>query len=251
MKLALISPASYLDKLPSTGYHMILAPQVVDEDYATFYASAKGYKILDNGAAEGRRVDNEDLMSCASLLGVDEVVIPDCLGDAEETIFLAEGFEEWAAQAPGLSYMGVVQGESLEEILECAQAFARMEYISVLGLPRHLCSIDKSIRLDFCEQLPDEGLGARFSSIHCLGSSSWIREVVCLSEINNVRGLDTALPVVMGLRKIDLVFERHYWHQPHPTQFFKREISEEQEVYIARNIETYRKWIEVSPTSPV
>ncbi len=241
MQIAIIPPKAYTE-MAAGDYHLIL-PQLIETKkrsaYRLFYKEVEGYKILDNGAAEGAMVAPAHLMEVARDLAVDEVVVPDILGDAAMTYRLAREFNNVANSYDWLKFTGVVQGRDRAEIVQSIHLFMDLEYISVLAVPRHLCQkVSKYVRYDIVNALHDE-LAERFEAVHFLGSSSWIKEPVLLSDLPIARGMDTSLPVYMGMSGKTLYDS---W-QPRPKGYFNSgHIGLAKEEIIYDNIRRYRDW---------
>jgi hypothetical protein len=195
VKLALITPIDLLDFAALSDYHLVL-PQLFDnERYRRFYTDAKGFKILDNGAAEGYTADGRELHDVALAIGAAEIVVPDCMGDCAETIRLARAFEPYVQS--GYNYVGVAQGRTIAEVVKCITFFEHTPWITTLALPRILNSIHKTTRFNLIEPILKE---FKFHALHCLGASAWVREVLAIADLDvTARGMDTSLPVVMGL----------------------------------------------------
>src|ERR1700748_2794438 len=124
MRLALIPPVSLIDDIFNTNYQMVL-PHIAHLNYIAAYRSARkrgDFLILDNGAAEGETPSLADLMTAAQDYMANEVVVPDVLGDADQTRALAEDFGEFIERYHFndlFGYMGVVQGRTIDEIYQC------------------------------------------------------------------------------------------------------------------------------------
>lgn len=212
--------------------------------------------ILDNGEAEGARVDYQQLLTVAAQLEVQEIVVPDVLNNCDETIKHARNFFSYLfggthpyltspLQYYNFQFMGVIQGQILAEYLKCLHFFEREAWISTLALPRAMnYNIDRTSRYTLAEGLIN--YGSRFGTaetknIHCLGSSNWIREVAALGELPNVRSMDTSLPVVLGLEGISV---QANVHQPRRNNFFGQTISRASNEWEITydNCITFRDW---------
>ena len=223
------------------------------QKYLRFYQTRKNdFVILDNGAAEGYEFGAKHLLTLAKDVGADEVVIPDTMGDANDTLAKAQYFARYAT--PEHQYMFVLQGKTVEEVMFCLNNLdngAMFSYVTTIGIPRHLHDIDKNFRLNLTEHLIKEAFNDKFE-IHFLGASSWMREVVVLAEavqyVENFRGIDTSMPIYMGLEGFKIT-EQFPWI-PRPDDFFDR--TDDNEELILDNIATYLDWAlyeEPSPTS--
>lgn len=241
MKIALIAPVSCLELASKTGYHLVLAQLLRRRDYATFYGQTQGYKILDNGAAEGERVTMPDLAALAKDINADEVVVPDVMGDASRTIKAARAFERWAE--PGRQYMGVVQGKTVAEVIKCATALTFLDYITVLGVPRHLTYLHRDLRVNFGESL--HNMYDRDLPLHFLGSGEDPRETIRLSTLETARSQDSCVAFVASYAHSRLAT---FKYTKRPKDFFdfpypNRQIGE----LLYDNIRTYLDWGAADP----
>lgn len=124
MKLATILPSPHLDLGEEDDFHMALADVAARDPFylSRFrdYATRGGtFVLLDNGAAEnGRSIGLRQLARVAGAMQPHEVVLPDAVGDREETLRLGR-----EALASGLldqyRLMAVPQGSTAEEWLRC------------------------------------------------------------------------------------------------------------------------------------
>lgn len=239
MKVAVIPTLSMLE-YDTGGIHMMLPePWMREQRYRDYYKSAYGFKIFDNGEAEGMRMQPADLMKTAIELGADEVVVPDHLGDCDKTIELARNFVRAARKYPGIQYMGVLQGNSYGEYIKCLQAFQDLSYIKTIGVPRNICKVigSKWARVALMDMIVDQELHIQYE-FHALGATPWMREVVCLSE-TPMRSIDTSLPFVMALDKRSITIDEYIDRQP---DFFVREPNHYERELCLDNISTYRDW---------
>jgi hypothetical protein len=199
MKAALIPPKGYYNSTAQSDYHLMLA-QNTDPEYIGMYSSLPpdNYIIMDNGAAEGATVRDNILLHRATAMGVDEVVVPDEIGDSEGTIARAHRFFGAAqkdAHWQKYKYMGVVQSQGDHGgIMECIHSFAEMP-INVLGVPRHLVTNDKYARFNILSMIKGYGFHKRFE-VHLLGTNpKWSAEISVIQEVHPwVRGVDSSLP---------------------------------------------------------
>jgi hypothetical protein len=219
----------------------MLAPLLRRQDYATFFAQTQGYKILDNGVAEGERITMPDLASFAKEFNVDEVVVPDVMGSASATIKLARAFERFAE--PSRGYMGVVQGATVADVVKCATALSFLDYITVLGVPRHLTKIHRDLRVNFGEAL--HNMYDRDLPLHFLGSGSDPREVVRLSTLDTARSHDTSMPIVAAYQKSRLATFTYKARQD--NYFDLRAPDRVTTELMYDNIHTYLDWAGAEP----
>lgn len=247
MQLALIAPVKLLEEVPNTNYHLVLAHLLhQSQEYKTFYQTVEGFKILDNGAAEGSVVSPDLLIEAAYDIGADEVVVPDVMGDFRATQQNAIAFEELAANNNKFKFVGVVQGKNAAELLACARAFAALGYFDTLAIPRHVASLHPHERyfLADCFRQMDE-LGELSIDIHCLGANSNMKEPAMLAPLRNIRGMDTSLPIYMALLGFDLRTQIDYYRRP--PNYFSLQIEDPiQKELVDVNIRTYASWASAS-----
>lgn len=213
MRTALIVPTTHLDEVPDTGYHMVLPQEVLaDGVYANWYAHAKGYKIMDNGAAEGAPVSFGEVLDAAYAVGAHEIVCPDVMGHTEGTIQMSIEFMSFVrnnrpAALDDFKFGLVLQGKSMDEVLKCYNAFGyfkAFEECSVCYVPRILANnIQKSFRVNFMEALDNGNLDRHFQEFHALGATHHMKEVVTLAD-TSIRGIDTSQPAVLTHYGIDM-----------------------------------------------
>src|SRR4051812_20646349 len=132
MKLALIPPIDLLDRTCETQFQLMLPHLIYDERYAYTYRAhcrdPRQYVILDNGEAEGETIPVWKLASIAMDFGVNEIVLPDTIGNMLDTMEKAEAFIDMATDGFDLvtrafleyrtKFMFVVQGQNLQEFKE-------------------------------------------------------------------------------------------------------------------------------------
>ena len=196
--------------------------------------------ILDNGIAEDVDTHPQDLINLAIRVKADEVVIPDMLGDCNATIDRMRKFESYAMENPQFRYIGVVQGQSVSEWLKCLNAMQYSPWVHTIALPRIMNKEIKTQRFLFADSLYKHDWIDK--PIHCLGASSWIREIVALSELP-IRSLDTSLPFVMGLALRDIVTDEYV---PRQEDYFFARPSKAQTNFCEANVNQYLKWGQAS-----
>jgi hypothetical protein len=123
VQLALIPPHSMRSQMAMGSLHLVLPWQATTDDQKSFVRSLPGYKILDNGAAENQLAKAEQLSDLLDTDMFDEVVIPDKLTDMQWTIDTARIFKSFKSDFPGINLLGVVQGETLAEVISCYSSF--------------------------------------------------------------------------------------------------------------------------------
>jgi hypothetical protein len=202
MDLALIPPNSMHTWMLDGGVNLMLPWQFSQLTEASVHSMmADRYTILDNGAAEGPAISWNQLAILADKWHVNEVVLPDKLGDAEFTIEVARQAGPLTAplRERGIKIMAVVQGQTLAEVMKCVYAYAGWEHIDVIALPRILNkNFMSTSRVRLAESLAEDPLLSH-QTIHCLGAYyPFPTEIKSLAQLPNVRSMDTSMPFVYG-----------------------------------------------------
>jgi hypothetical protein len=260
MKVALICPPALLERYGRlTHYHLVLPHLLESKKYSDFYRERRAngdFIILDNGAAEGLEYGPRHLHRLAKEVEANEIVVPDTLGDYLDTISKAKAFVPYAD--PDFKYMAVIQGSTMEEVLKCLYYITSapdMMYITSLGLPRVLNTIDHHFRAILASTIIREGIHEKFQ-IHFLGYSKWIREVTSLANIAEgheaphwdapgFRGIDTSMPIYMGLAG-RYILENNYVERP--DNYF--DITHDRYEQVMANINAFLIWANEKPIIP-
>lgn len=194
--------------------------------------------ILDNGIAEGIETSPGRLHALGRMMMVNEIVIPDTLGDLEATVHQARQFEASALQE--FAYMGVVQGQTLGECYDCVRHFSDLPYIRTLGVPRHLITTISQEARALIVAFTRRNFGQRFN-IHLLGTNpEFMEEFTAYGqgyEAHGVRGVDTSAPFNYALAGATLMDKVKV---PRPEDYFEKVIEDSNLAFI--NIQLMKGW---------
>ena len=212
MFLAAIVPVSMLPEIQDDNYHMILAQLCGIKEYYDFYQEHTGFKMLDNGAAEAVRVDEENLLKLAFQLKVDEVIAPDAYGECNRTMMMLRRFKP---VAENYAVMAVLQCRTWPEFDQIFHLALHLQVAS-LALPRVMCQgLGPAARLAAAELIRKE----TNLPVHALGCTPYLNEAIDLARQGIVRGIDSSAPVALGLEGRRL--HDRYIERPH--DYFARE----------------------------
>lgn len=205
MRLALIPPIDMLEYTDETDMQLMLPHLLSNDIYRYVYTKhcqdPKQYVILDNGAAEGERIETGDLIKLAHEYDVDEIVIPDVLNDAKATLVEYANFFDYAREdksLEGLKTMYVLQGNDLGEFFEQARFAATPRFrADVIGIPRHALTTcnDEYIRYELAHFIRAQGCKRE---IHLLGGNpsypSELKKFEHTKRTLGIRSTDTSSP---------------------------------------------------------
>lgn len=210
--------------------------------------------ILDNGVAEGLAAPNAVLLGLTQHVEqFDEIVAPDVMGKTDDTLIAAGNFclefdKTWPGSS-GPNIAGVVQGQGVQEWIKCINAYMSwpvFHRVTTLMFPRCMNSeASPRTRYHFLQGMFNSSWWAemlrdnKWPAVHCLGASSWVREVVALSELP-IRGMDTCLPVALGLEGVSV--KRGIYIKRQPDYFGIKSVDQALLEVIDDNCRIYREW---------
>lgn len=146
-KLAHIVPVGSLSKLDGKQYLMCLAHLVKQSDeYAGYYTNAASdrgrFVLMDNGAAEGSQLSNEELLECYLKVRPDELVLPDTLCDTDDTLAkFGPALDYFTAHNLPCRFMAVPQGETLDDWVRCAEVMVQDPRVDTIGVSKFLTQV--------------------------------------------------------------------------------------------------------------
>lgn len=202
MRVATIVPVAHLGLIRGEPYQMCLAHLVARSgEYAEFYReeSRRGsFVLMDNGVVElGYPMAMADLIPLAIHVGATEMVLPDAIGNAEETVEMARrGLLKVRAKARGIRIMAVPHGRNPREWSWCVRR--------LLGLPVDSIGVSKyTLRyegIDYRLQLLRDTPGGHMlldsgKDIHLLGCGPTVLEarLLGLRIPGRARGIDSGV----------------------------------------------------------
>lgn len=208
MKFAVICPIPLLRKYAVVSdYHMALTHLVLENrEYADFYKERRkrgDYVILDNSLIEmGSAMDMEKMLRAAEMINPNEVVLPDVFRCSGETIEAIDRcLMSYGRELRHYKTMAVVQGQNMEEWLQCHDILSKYPEVSCIGIPKVASTFNDAAsgRYGICTMLNMWNWHDPNKAYHLLGVwDNPYPEIDAISTYNWVRGVDTVLPVLMG-----------------------------------------------------
>lgn len=209
--VSIIAPINHLGYLcaqqPPT-LHYLAAQRVLDNlHYREFYLeqSRAGAKlIVDNGVFDtGTAMSADDIVRAARAVEAHEVVLPDVIGEAEETMRLsAAALHQIKTLDPSLDVCAVIQGATNKDWLECYRFFYSNSAIDSIALPAPLRPQPGTLWGDrefATEYLEKHHLVTEAKTYRLLGlGASGHFELAAQRKHTWVKSVDCALPVILG-----------------------------------------------------
>lgn len=217
IQVCIMAPIKYLELFSLKGDMLFALPHISDssKEYNRFYQRNNKYKILDSGVIElGKPYSFEKIVQVAKRLKVNEIAIPDYLHNAKKTIESARNVSKLYKEmniSDEFNLMGIAQGTTVDEWLNCFEELITMDEVSVIGIgiysvKRVFSSITNrsdclSNRMKCVELLVKKNLIPKGKNIHLLGLGDPI-ELVYQKQHPFVRSCDTTRPIIYGLHGI-------------------------------------------------
>ena len=216
-----ILPNSHIkEDMPRQAMEMYLTHQILKDPQRFEFLAAdkkngiKSYKILDNSACElGQGLDFDLVLKAAKIIGADEVVLPDIPRSGFSLSYTLMYLKDLAHDLP-YKLAAVVQGETREEVMVCAEQLLELKRINTIMIPKWYCQMDSTngmgryaLTKSICGRMEMRGIQ---KEIHWLGLDTGIREVVtpCAKV---VRSVDTGYFAAMSTdewKHLDVCSER-------------------------------------------
>lgn len=245
------------------AYHLLLAHDIIDKPkpYQRIYGRVRdnypetSFIIMDNSIIElGKAMEIKDLLHASEILVPDCIVIPDIMGDAEATKAKAIEFcrdytraafakDGDAANVPSL--MGVLQGETVAEVLETLLTFYALPMVDYIGIPRVITKQQGS-RMPSILAIQKSAARTSFKGFHMLGFSDNIIDDISCARVPFINGIDSAVLARAGIEKLPLDLNDFEWSNKVGPRgdFWEQKISDATtDTIIRNNLEQYRKLI--------
>lgn len=243
MQCSVELPLGILQYRKELDYDFVIASHFLSvPDYALEYTrkDASRFVILDNGAFEtGKSIPHNEYFQIIEKVSPNVIVLPDVVNNASETmqkssLFLREFYGTTYASNIIPCLMGVLQGESTADYMECLKFYRGIPHVSIIGIPYHLFYRPKFIAKNNINEICKEaGL-----QIHILGLPN-PTEALELKKFSQVKSVDTSLPVVSGIH--NLRFQDLQWVSDR-VPIEKIDFFSAQKVAILSNIRTLSEW---------
>lgn len=248
MRVALIPPVSHLDFTYQTDMQLMLPELLGEPEYRRVMddhlSNPNQYVILDNGAAEAKQPDDQELVAIVEDLYPQEFALPDVLSDGPETARRALDFISKYGDvfADGPTKLGLVtQGRSLFDAARTAYSVLQeeeaAELISVLYIPRLLLKTGGTSRVQLANHF---FLNYPYKEVHFFGASAtYPDEVYQVARIPWIRSIDTSLPFSSAVADASLRLSRAESRNEH---YFQSVFDSEQLEVAKDNVQCYLEW---------
>ena len=213
MKIAYIAPKSMAKHTVAGDFHFVIPQNATD-----WYKDSRNFKMLDNGAYEGKAIRMQELLDIARALKVDEVVIPDVIGNAKKTLENIRSLRKAIAQE--FKVAAVPQGQTVTEFLECFKVVSCMDDIDTICFPKWL-SLTRPAVVHHLRQ--SKQLSYKFE-YHLMGLDNPAE--LFLYRGQDIRSVDTSMPFTYAYhyRTIELFEPVNLTRVPMRQQFDRKQL---------------------------
>jgi hypothetical protein len=224
-------------------YLFVLSHLCENPAYKSYVMSSNKFKILDNSAYELKRsIPVSRLYDIAEEIKADVIVVPDVLGNADETLKMTEEFYKEFTKRPGLKNvktMIVPQGVTYSEYLMCYYKMREFPY-DMIGISFYIPGPlfeSEDLRLKKVQSVVNVELNRR---IHLLGlyRSSFLYEY---KKYLSIESIDTSMPVVLAIYGKE--FTDKSVKEKRPASFFDLRLNKEQLNLAKKNIDSFKRAI--------
>lgn len=199
IKLSFISPTKHLKDIAMQGDYLYILAHIEHEHYIDFHRKARKYKIIDNAVHECLTLKASDYIQRAILVKANELIIPDAMKYAKETVRLKNTFlSNYGNNVKDMKLQAVIQGRFINDIISCYKTYVRDRRIDVIGIPFDLTPFNLA-REKYENQMENRiAIIERISKLkqhkptHLLGLNHPI-EIFLLSKYKFIRSNDSKL----------------------------------------------------------
>ncbi|MEE9601074.1 MAG: hypothetical protein V3W22_05170 [Thermoplasmata archaeon] len=225
-------------------YHLLLAHDVAAQQtlYHDIFHDVDAYIIMDNSTVElGKPVETPVMRAACDAVKASVIVLPDTIWSAETTLkdCIRHAYE-WDKAGLG-PFLAVPQGRNWNELTACTRALQVIPGIDAWGVGRFIRTA-LGTRVHFTWWLSTIPFYMR-PVIHLLGFSDDIPDDILSSKLPGVAGIDSAVPIRMGLKGVTLTGDvktpsrGDYWETAHEVTNL-----------VEYNLMVARAWFEIGGT---
>ena len=190
-----------INDYPYVLAHLLSDQYHYDKEYAEFYKNKLQtceFSILDNSAYElGKSIDIEILYQLGEEYKPTHIVIPDIYSQFEPTLELVSEYSDKFGSKSTPKFFAVVQGQNLEEYVNCFEAYLKDSFIDLIGITFRSLK-DGTTRESFLKHI-FHFYNIYPKKIHLLGCS-YPNEFLNMETklLKNVYSVDTSSPIIHG-----------------------------------------------------
>jgi hypothetical protein len=228
---ALFQQHHFINDYPYLLAHLLHPSlQYYDKEYALFYkqiVKEYDYSILDNSAFElGDSIDLDILYTTGEEYKPTHLILPDCLHNSKITKERAENYLAKYADKSTPKFIGVIQGETLQEFLDMYEFYLELADVDIVAIPFNFYTREqfaktlsfkinsedletwyKTHRVSLVERLLktyNYNLPKKLHLLGCFTPNEFM--FYNAEELSNINSVDTSAPIIYGWNQIIFPF---------------------------------------------
>lgn len=256
MRVFITPPINHLElsELGDNDFYILGQLYKRDEKYREYTKKAiedGRFTILDSGVGdEGEVLTNEELFQLTLEIEPNEVIPLDVLFNKNQTLINFNQFLEWLKEARAngkllnTTLLACPQGKNWEDWYDCYKFFMWNKYVSCIGMSKkaipHVMNTDN---IAFARSKVVSKLKAYNSlskSLHFLGQGD-PKEFIPYKNEKIFRSTDSCYSILAAINGQDIEKVEKFERIPTPSDYFEKEIKEEQMELIKSNVRYLKK----------
>lgn len=256
MRVFITPPINHLElsELGDNNFYILGQLYKRDEKYREYTKKAiedGRFTILDSGVGdEGEVLTNEELFQLTLEIEPNEVIPLDVLFNKNQTLINFNQFLEWLKEARAngkllnTTLLACPQGKNWEDWYDCYKFFMWNKYVSCIGMSKkaipHIMNTDN---IAFARSKVVSKLKAYNSlskPLHFLGQGD-PKEFIPYKNEKIFRSTDSCYSILAAINGQDIEKVEKFERIPTPSDYFEKEIKEEQMELIKSNVRYLKK----------
>lgn len=256
MKVFVTPPIDHLElsELGDNNFYILGQLYKKSEKYREYTKKAiedGRFTILDSGVGdEGEVLTNEELFQLTLEIEPNEVIPLDVLYDSTQTLINFNQFLEWLKEARAkekllnTTILACPQGKDWVDWYDCYKFFMWNKYVSCIGMSKkaipHIMNTDNIAfaRSKVVSKL--KACNALRKPLHFLGQGD-PKEFIPYKNEKIFRSTDSCYPILAAINGQDIEKVEKFERIPTPSDYFEKEIKEEQMELIKSNVRYLKK----------
>lgn len=256
MRVFVTPPINHLElsELGDNNFYILGQLYKKNEKYREYTKKAienGRFTILDSGVGdEGEVLTNEELFQLTLELEPNEVIPLDVLFDRRQTLINFNQFLEWMKEARAngkllnTTLLACPQGKDWEDWYNCYKFFMWNKYVSCIGMSKkavpHIMNTDNIAfaRNKVVSKL--KSYNSLLKPLHFLGQGD-PKEFIPYKNEKIFRSTDSCYPILAAINGQNIEKVEKFERIPTPSDYFEKEIKEEQMELIRSNVQYLKK----------
>ena len=239
------------------GHLLLKGSEHYDEDYAQFHKQTikeYDYSVMDNGLYElGDSIDYVQLYELGEEYKPSHLILPDCLNKKDITMDRAMKYLSEFGRSSTPNFMGVIQGQTLEELIKMIDFYNSIDKVDVIAVPlmslpkgsKDIADLEYNLHRLFVMSTILHYAKKPLHLLGCLTPNEFL--FYNKEQYKQIKSIDTSAPIMYGLDNVKFTPEGINSKTSKPkmklVNAMNNKFNSNQEILIAHNIRTFRSFI--------